>query len=81
MAQDISPLENMHVSSMFRLLYGNQYLQFADRLSLESRNLMRASMIDLILGKLRLDCINFLVLVLIIKLVANCTLGMLPAPD
>ena len=50
----MSPLENMHVSSMFRLLYGNQNLQFADHLTLESRNLMRASMIDLILGKLRI---------------------------
>ncbi|KAK9862181.1 hypothetical protein WJX84_011393 [Apatococcus fuscideae] len=47
---DMSPLENMHVSSMFRMLHGDEKLQFAAHLSLESRQLLRASMIDLILG-------------------------------
>lgn len=50
-AQDMSPLENMHTSSMFKLLYGTENLRFAAHMSIESLNLMRSSVIDLILGK------------------------------
>ncbi|KAK9838824.1 hypothetical protein WJX74_003960 [Apatococcus lobatus] len=47
---DTSPVENMHVSSMFRVLYGKENLHFAEHLNVDSRNLLRASSIDLILG-------------------------------
>ena len=50
-AQDMSPLENMHTSSMFRLLFGSENLRFAAHMNCENLNLMRSSIIDLILGK------------------------------
>lgn len=52
--QDMSPLENMHVASSFQIMYGTEKLnfKFVDHLDMDSRNILRASMIDLILGEL-----------------------------
>ncbi|KAK9868656.1 hypothetical protein WJX84_004455 [Apatococcus fuscideae] len=47
---DISPLENMHVSNTFRVAYTTPGADFAEALPLETRNVLRASTIELILG-------------------------------
>ena len=52
--QDISPLENMHVSNTFRVAYTTPGADFAEALPLETRNVLRASTIELILGEQRI---------------------------
>ncbi|KAK9863546.1 hypothetical protein WJX84_008465 [Apatococcus fuscideae] len=47
---DISPLENMHVSATFQLTYTNKDMEFMDRTPPEIRNMLRASLIELVLG-------------------------------
>ncbi|KAK9867764.1 hypothetical protein WJX84_011598 [Apatococcus fuscideae] len=51
---DISPLENMHVSNTFRVAYTTPGADFAEALPLETRNVLRASTIELILDEQRI---------------------------
>ncbi|KAK9843277.1 hypothetical protein WJX74_009626 [Apatococcus lobatus] len=47
---DISPLESMHVSNSFQVMYASSGPTFVDPIAPDARNLLRASIIELILG-------------------------------
>ena len=50
-SQDISPLENMHASGSFQMAASAPEKDFAAGLPVDIRNALRASIIELILGK------------------------------
>ena len=49
--QDISPLESMHVSNSFQVMYASSGPTCMDPVAPDARNLLRASIIELILGR------------------------------
>ena len=49
--QDISPLESMHVSHSFQVAYGARERNWGVKMHPEIRNVLRASLIELVLGE------------------------------